>query len=74
MATVEEILSNAAGNPTTGLIKEIIPSFAEAIEANFEVKARDPKETPPKEHRVVSAPETRQATVGTVDQSRADHV
>lgn len=60
MATVEEILFNTAGNPTTGLIKEIIPSFAEAIEANFEVKARDPKETPPKEHRVITAEETRQ--------------
>lgn len=74
MATVQEILSNAAGNPTTGLVADMIPTFAKAIEANFEVVARKPEGTPQKEHRVVSAPETRQATADMADKSRADHV
>lgn len=61
MATVEEILQQTAGNPTTGLVAEVIPAFARAIEANFEVTPRKSKGDTPKEQRVISSPETRQA-------------
>lgn len=60
MATVEEVLRNAAGDPSTGLIAEVIPLFAKEIEANFEVVPRK-KPTPlSPETRVVVAAETRQ--------------
>ncbi len=57
MATVEGILRETAGNPSTGVISDIIPGFAQAIEANFDLT---PKKAKP-EQRVVVASETRTA-------------
>lgn len=57
---IQQILSNAAGNPDTGVVRDIIPGMAAALDRALNGEQSDePAPTKAKEKRVLEVDETR---------------
>jgi hypothetical protein len=63
-ATIENIMNNVVGHPSSGILADTIPAMAAAVARELQGKGADedggtPKADPPKEQRIVTASETR---------------